>query len=578
MPQELNSSSVTSARQYTWLAVCLSVLVLTAYFVRPFYGSPGHLDESYQALCVQHWRESPLAMFLFWKAHLWTALFGDSYLSLRMLSAVITVLSIAVSCWYLGYRTHSWKNAAWMFVLCGSLGLIEAHLMYNWDTGPTLLYSLGAILMVEYVRTRRLWILGALGAVVCLVGLSRVQLFILFPVSFVYIVWMARRQRASSRNTLHRMVIFVTVFLATFTVFTTMMNGSPVEYVKAFVPQNIITGHSPGDIGRYLTVSLYFLGRYAAQQFLSLLVICVALWNTGSVCNEKTRIYVCSIFLAILGGVLMSVYMDSEFGMECGFGSTGLGIMVTALLLPVIGNIMRGKRSKIETCKIIMIVGLWIWFMAPGVGSDNFMSHFNAYGILPVTISVVVGQLPENQKTFLRYMLLFATTGFGITAAVRTTSVILSMDEPLGGLPKMSMIYSNAESKNEIVEVYDVVTALNVINCADRVNFDGNRYLFNYTMQTAPVYDLQNFHPLDKKYEIARRRNAAGMYDAWLFHTVTKGYMSGIDSMLVDEGFVCVENRIDNDTNPVAEERRGLVLFLREPYASRYRKHIGNRP
>lgn len=571
MVSYLMSSKIRNARISDILAVVCAILVLAWYVMRPFYACPGHLDESYQALCVTKWLESPLAMFLFWKGHIWTGIFGDSYLSLRFLSCLITVMSISVSCWYLGWRTSSVRNGLWMFVLCGGLGLIETHLMYNWDVGPAFLYSLCAILSVEYIRTGRLWFLIIFAMGGCLLGLSRVQLFVLAPVCLAF-VWFTARKRGNPR---YAILVYMVSYVLAFCIVTTVMAGSPQAYFDAFVPENVITGHSVSNLGRFISIPMFFLGMYTAQQFICVVVICLGVWYFyGSKIPLKNYIM---IFIAITAGSVMAIYMDYEFGLECGWGSAGLSLMVFVLLVPVLRNVIRGDEDKLHGHTEALTM-LWIWFFVPGFGSDNFLSHFNACGLLPVACAVVYRWLTQNQIMLLRGVFIVALVTFGTTIIIRTHNIISYTTVSLAGFPKMQGLHTNEISRQEILETYDVVTVIDSIGCRDKLNFDGNRYLFNYTTQKAPVYDMQNFHPQNRQYEINRRRKVAGQYDAWLFHTVTHDYIEGIDTMLVDEGFVCVENRIDNDTNPVAEERRGLVLFLREPYASRYRKHIGNRP
>lgn len=546
------------------LAVVCVILVLAGYIMRPFYAGPGHLDESYQALCVTRWLEAPLAMFLFWKGHVWTKVFGDSYLSLRFLSCLITLMSIGVSCWYLGWRTSSVRNGLWMFVLCGVLGLIETHLMYNWDVGPTFLYSLCAILSLEYIRTRKLWLLIIFAVAVCLLGLSRVQLFVLAPLCLAF-VWLATGKRNKHNNQVCAILVYMISYMLAFCIVTTLMTGSPQAYIEAFVPENVITGHSVSHLGRFISIPVFFLGMYTVQQFICIIVICLGIWYFyGKKIQLKNYIV---FFSAVIAGSIMAVYMDDEFGLECGWGSTGLSLMVFVLLMPVLHNVIRGEKARYRDLTMALSM-LWIWFLVPGFGSDNFMSHFNAYGLLPVACAVAYQWLTQKQIKLLRGVLIIALVAFSTTVVIRTYNIITYTTVSLADLPKMQGLHANEISRQEILETYEVVTVLDSIGCSDKLNFDGNRYLFNYTMQKAPVSDLQNFHPQDRQYEIDRRKEAARLYDAWLFHTVTHDYMEGLDTMLVNEGFVCVENRIDSGL--YKEEHRGMVLYLREPFASRY--------
>lgn len=577
MLSDLKSLSVFMKGKYAMVGIGVCILVVMAYVIRPFFVAPGYVDESYQALCVGQWKTSPVAMFLFWQGHLWTVLFGDSYLSLRMLSALITVSSFTVSCGYLGFRTGSWRDAVWMFALCGSLGLIEAHLMYNWDVAPALLYSLCAILSVEYAYRGRLWVLCLLAVTVCLVGLSRIQLCILFPVYLFYVWRIGSKSGVKLKLSNLRAVIFAVVYLLAFGAVSSLMCGSPIGYIQAFASQNIITGHSLYNLGSFISIPMFFLGMSTSQQFVGIWVVLVAvIYTAASIQNQKNvKITVLLVSIIIMVGIVMSLFMYCDAGLECGYGSTGLSLMTTVLFLPVVGNVLRGGTDKHGTNRTLVLCIIWLWFVVPSLGSDNFMAHFNAYGLLPIAVAVIVNDLTAHQKSFLRNLLFFAMVAFGIIAGFRTCNIIANSDQLLDMVPKMQGLHVNKGDKQKILEVCNVTTVLDSIGCGDKVHFDGERYLFTYTLQKAPVYDLHSFHPLDREHEINRRKSVAREYDAWLFLDVTNEDIAGVDSMLVYEGFVCVENRIWLDLNPDTTARKGMILFLREPFASRYRAITG---
>lgn len=70
---------------------------------------------------------------------------------------------------------------------------------------------------------------------------------------------------------------------------------------------------------------------------------------------------------------------------------------------------------------------------------------------------------------------------------------------------------------------------------------------------------------------------ALAQYDGWMFYDVTMEKISGIDSMLIDNGFVCVENRITNRIDSDKCDSRNakrIMLFLKKPYADLYTKQI----
>ena len=573
MSDELQSQYKTGNYRRTSISatagIVLAVLVALLFVVRSFYSCPGFEDESYQALCVVHWKQAPLGMFIFWQAHLWTVLFGDSYLSLRLFNSVILMSAFALSAWYFYYRTHLKTYAYWVFVLSGFLGLIETSIMYCWDTGPMVLYTLVAIASIEYIITKKTYLLCVLGCLVCLLGLSRVSLIILFPVCLCGLCFL-KGLHTDKKNIARNALLFTICYIITFLIVTTLMSGSPVNYIDSFVPDNIISGHSVCEV---IYDSFYSIGEAGARQFVGVFSVCMGLWLvTGGITKQKLSVAMVSAFLT--GLIELIVTYDGK-GVETGYSAAGMGLLLWVLALPVLSNISNNRKDS----TVMTVVGVMIlWLIIPSLGSDNMFIRCNASGLLGVTVAGLYPYMTIQQRSLIKNTFIIAIVAYGTAGIARMTCVAADMSVTLREYPKMQGIHVTETNKEELMEVFGIVKTLERAGVADRLNFDGKRYLFNYTLQKSPVYNLHQFHwSKTCKADIYKREMALAQYDGWMFYDVTMEKISGIDSMLIDNGFVCVENRITNRIDSDKCDSRNakrIMLFLKKPYADLYTKQI----
>lgn len=554
-------------RVVTLSGIVLSVVTALLFILRAFYSCPGYEDESYQAMCVARWEQAPLGMFLFWKAHLWTTVFGDSYISLRLFNSIIILATLVLSTWYFYYRTHSKVYAYWMFVLSGSLGLIETNIMYGWDSGPMMLYTIAAIVSIEYFYTRKRLLLCVLASLVCILGLSRVSLIILLPVCLIAVSFV-KNLRPRNVSGLNSALMFVMCYASTFLIVTTLMIGSPGNYIDAFVPNNIISGHSIREV---IAVSFYSFGEATARQFVGLISLCLAVWVLKGQYTIK-KLVLMTVMAFVLGLIELIVSYDAK-GVETGYGAVGFTLFAGVIAMPLVWRIANGQKCF----KVGMLIGiLSLWLLAPSLGSDNMFIRCNACGLLGVGIGAIYRFMTARQLLWVKTVFICAIVAYGTTAVVRIFCMAADMTETLADYPKMQSIHMTKANKKDINEVFGIVKRLETLGVSDRVNFDGRRYLFGYTLQKSPIYDLHIFHhSKTRSDEIARREIVLNHYDGWLFFKVTMEEISGIDSMLISNEFVCVENSIKKtckDSSYIDNEGRGLILFVRQQYADNYIK------
>lgn len=559
-------TDITARRHPLWADILCMLgvfAVLSAFAIKPFYAGPGYGDESYQALCVRYWSQSPLAMYTFWKGYLWTSVFGDSYLSLRFLSCLTTVTAIALACCYLGWRTRSWRNGAWMFVLCGSMGFIETNLMYNWDIGPSVLYVICACASMEYWRTERLWALCMIAISVTLLALSRVQLVVAVPVGAIF-VWFAHLRHDDRKLRYCKAcaiaIAFIVMCAMIFLAMTSIMLGSPARYFVAFVSDNIITGHSLQSLSRYISLPLYFLGEFVGHQILSLGALCVGLWlSVGSVTRKKTFV---GLLVSGALGVLMALYFCQDSGMDAGFNSAGMVLIMGVLLFLPAYRCMQSAPADSQLTALLFL--LWVIYLLPAFGSDIYIMRLNACCLLPVAVYLVHKEADRHLYRLLTNTLAAATLSFFMAMLMKIALMPVYLPEKIEDMPRLSGLRTESYRLNDLNEMYRLYQTASDLVGSDRVTFYGDaRYSFSYSFQTSPIPYLHKFHTLDEDAEAQMLETLTASYDAFIFCYVMRRDIAKIDPVLRSNGFIQVYGTVSNSQGEMLPETQMNVMYVR---------------
>lgn len=559
--------SLTS-RRLLWTDLTCIVCVIAVgimALIRVRYAAMGSVDESYQALCVLRWSETPVAMFSFWKAHFWINWFSDGYLSLRIYGTLITYGAVALTSAYCGWRAASWRPGAWMFVLCGLLACFENHIIYNWDVAPSVLYAVGAIMTIEYWRTRHIWKLCVLATVLTLLALSRIQL-VTAVIGGVFFVWYANRFRQNSQDDSSWWPVLVYLFVcgATFWITTTVMTGSPEAYIAAWRPENVITGHGVSDIGRIVGLTAYNIGFVTMHMFISLMAVCTGIYLSISP-YARYKLITGTIFM-IFAGVAEGLIIFDDSAMDFGCHSAGVPVVLFLLLLLPFCRQAGESHSKTP---VVMLVCMAVWWLLPAMGSDVFVRRLNGYLMIPLIVAVIVPKLDYGLLRRLMAVGAMCMVGFGTIDIVKTVAMPVVMTESLDSLPGHKGLYSSKSYKNEYMNVYRLYELVKATGCPDtRINFDGCRYLYSHTLQKSSTPNLHVFHEKPGKDMAALREPLIKDYDAWILCGVDDRETVVLTNMLVSHGFVCVYTGLKQPEARNTHSRpQGNVVCLRQPYA-----------
>lgn len=371
-----------------------------------------HSDQLYQALCVRRYREAPLGLLVYWIGHLWCDLFGFSLLNLRILTSIELTLSVGIASCFLYSMTRNSVLSAAMF-LTGCLLLRAGTFdIYNWDTGIYIFTTVSLCLMVSYVKKQSPSTLLWLGFFIGLTTLGRTPSAILLPLSLIWVWYASYEKKGVKQHTVNFCVICIG-WLAAMLIFTSIILGSPEEYIKSFLDGNLISGHSPtSDYKRLsdnlirvfcLVPTIWFMGLGTILTSVLLVrikkpylvFIILALWVLFNFSRQ-------SLFAS------HTVKTDLDHGIDTPFGISLLIIPPLLALFFKNYKISRETKTLLWAC-VIILIGI-------SFGSDVFMRRMTVGFSIPIIMGILwnikFSPLTRFIKTYIPVAIITLVTAF----------------------------------------------------------------------------------------------------------------------------------------------------------------------
>lgn len=372
-------------RKYAALTILILIAGCIVGFSGVNLGMPGPGDESFQALCVADYRNSPLGMLAFYIGHLWQQLAGATVLSLRCLASLEMLIAVGVGSFYLYRRSRRAMLSAGVFAICVTIARATAFQLYNWDSGSYLFDAVALVAVASFLRggDSRQVFLAAIAAA-CM-ALARVPSVIFIPIIFGFVWAGCRRHGFTPRATALTLTLYTVSVAATALLLVTLICGSPAEYLASFRPENIITGHSPSDLHLWLDR----LRDYSSTQLIWLAPSVGALWIALFLYRLRPgHPWLCAglILMLIAFSALIYHHRDAWCYFEWNSLGTDLPLLVFMLLLFPAWNLTHSGSPRLNTPRL----ELW-WCAAMAMmmtlGSDTFYERMCGGFILPVVIA-----------------------------------------------------------------------------------------------------------------------------------------------------------------------------------------------
>lgn len=539
------------------------MIILAVVIVRIICTPPGYGDESYQALCVVRWDESPLALYTFWKASIWTRIFGDSYISLRIFVSLIVYAGILITSLYYGWRVKSWRKAAWMFVVAGLMAGVEAFVMYNWDGAPAILYAVGGILSLEYLRCQRLWVAACLGLITALLALSRIQLLCGVGVGTLFVWYVARRRERKSPHPRVAAASFLSVCFGTLTGIILLTMGSPVAYLESFRTDNIVTGHGIHDFHRFISNFGMNLTEMTERVFMAFMVVVVSIWLSIS---RFRRIKVSTgMGMLVFVSMCMTTNICDSVLMDAATAAT-VPVIVTLFFMPFMHKIWYGTPSRTSRIALMTVA---VWYLIPAFGSDMFSYRLNGFLVFPLLLLVVAENKP-GEKRFIQFLCLGIFIAFGFSCLFRSIVMPVMKTKRIEESSVFKGIRVDKEYSADYHLVEQLTGSLIKVTGRENVSFFGGRYMYSYAMDRRDFPFLHKFHTLSPQKEAELYAPVIDDQDAWVLLGVYRHEIDVLEQTLESKGF----ERVYDMTDVGPEDNNGHVMYIRSEYADKWRETV----
>lgn len=542
-------------------AFCMVCVGILAMFMGLDAGACDIGDESYQALCVRHWEQSPLAMLSYFIGHVWTDIFGDDIKNLRGLTYVIMCASVSVGCLYFFHRTRNGFVAAFFFFLCCVGARISEFNLYNWDTGSYLWDALCLVAMLAFTSRPRGYIAVILGALSALMALSRLPLAAETGVIAVAIILSCRRKGYGTGRIVGMLALALAGFMVTVLSVTTLMCGSFGTYLSAFTQDNIITGHSLSDIN-------WFIWRFRALLMRQMLYVSPGIFCfLGALWIVKVRSYkwLYGVFF-VLAMVFYCYDLYWEFRDFTSFIWPLVGCFLPFFLIPVLLLPASVAIGKIDG-KSVPYLQIWLtlaFVVMLGFGSDTAMERMCGVFALPAAMGWIYPRLEGKFRDLMKIFFIFAAV---VVVALFVTRLHFQHKElrySIPGLPHNSEVrlpegqYKFLSSTLPMVEAcHDLGMKYTVI---------GDRYPFLYIMGD------DNGLPLHY-YDAHLRSDEAHPYAVAM-----SPYTSESDAVILAawprESLPAVDRLLEAQGYEVVVEETEVCVWVRPQWKSRFLQSI----
>ncbi len=336
------------------------------------YGTVFAIDECYQYLSVLHYKESPVAPLSFYIGHLWSLLFGNNVLSMRMLQVLMQIAAIGLGVVYFYRRTRDCRVASVLFATLLTASKFWSMNIYGWDVGSYPFIMLCLLAAIRYYHRPTMTAVLFLAFSFALMCLSRVTLLAGLPFVSGLVVWICRRRvRACVAQLLCGTVLGLIVVAAVLS----LIYGSVGAYTDVCILDNIVNGH----VGKSAFFRLYGRLYHTTLEV-------VAGWSIG------VSALVCTYFIVkakrwkpaiwIMSALAMAFVVSSLHSLSEYFYIFGAMHPVFFFLCfyGAYRAAMSGSKVNMPFENVIVLVVA----MLPLVGSDSFLVRVLVLPVLPV--------------------------------------------------------------------------------------------------------------------------------------------------------------------------------------------------
>lgn len=393
---------------YFFFIACLMI----SFLFWGIYSENYIADEGYMAMCCKNWRISPLAMLTFFQGHIWTSIFGENVIALRILAKISQLLAVGIGCWYLFKRS---KN----IVLTVTAGLITVivsffanHQLYNWDNGAYPAEALFTVMLMLYIANPSLNKIRMLGLISGLMICYRLPLGIGVVISGAAIIVRTISSTYTLKNIIVNLLWYVSVMILTLMCMLWIMCGSITNIFESFNPDNFISGHN--SLLRLLIPPTHRIERILPSLISSSSVSFIAFLAAALFSGyKKIPMWLNILLISWLSMcALVEMYICFSNDLRLMPGICIPMLLCTLLFVPIHKSLqnkkeIRNPQNKVFTFQLIF---LSVCILLPVIGSDTWFERFTPCYGFPIALAVIWPKLEYRGKRvfklFLAYLII----------------------------------------------------------------------------------------------------------------------------------------------------------------------------
>ncbi len=451
-------------------------------------------DEAYQALCVRFYCDSPLAMMIFYIGNLWTNVFGDSFLSLRILARLCYLFAIGIGSIYLFERIKNIRITSIIFLFGCLIAAIGGFDIYNWDTGNYPITALTIVLILKYVEKPSIKTTLICSIIIALMPLFRITniIFVLLWPCLIFII--NKRNKYGNSIALILSIIFLTII--TWITCTLIMTGSINNYISSFSKNNIISGHSISDINIWIWRFKYLFPLRSSHWIPIVVCFICAVLVYRIKFHYKLMDCIASL-ICMLSGWCSLKLVGMIFGYSGPLFTIGFpAIIIILSYIPYKAFISNNSSFEILTninSFYIQSIVLLLFIILQGIGSDAMFERWNSSYALPISVGLIWHKLNKNDlKLFhlwFKYSFISIFTIF-IFKTYHTQKEFIHSETNYAKMQKINIPIEFDETYSQIDSI------IKSFPTNEKYCFWGiHGKPLTYCYETEPVFPIQLFNP-----------------------------------------------------------------------------------
>lgn len=442
-------------------------------------------DASYMAMCVRDYRNSPLALLIFYVGHLWCDIFGFSLLSLRILAKLGYLFAISIGSIYLYKRTRDYFWTSCCFLLSCLLANVNIVGFYNWDSGAFPLETLTVASYFFYIAKPSIKRILLAGIITGLLISARIPMVMMTVLACIMIILVNINVENAIKRILTEGLAGILSCLGTILIVWLMILGSVHGIQNAFSPDNIISNHGVNALDIY---KWRFLGSFP--------YVCVA-WLGGVTCyalscQEKLTLPWKGLYCLIgvlIGWSIAFVKMTACNGDDNPtFGLSFPYAIIPGLIIPF--AVLKIKAtSKAGVNAIVIIATLFIM----GIGSDMSFQRWDATFLFLFAVANIWTFLRLYQRRVFKRWILLSLIMLGTVFAYRNAGIKYHYAWPTEKIENRGDVPVYKSMEDDVNAISKEVKRLNAQN--KKFTFWGSGHCFySFAYEERPAYSIHLMH------------------------------------------------------------------------------------